>query len=475
MSRPSITQAEAWRVDDLRPLADRWEAEARALHARSTAAESVPGIAWTGQAAEAARNRMRSLRASADDIATALVLAAAAARDAADQLGAARQRVLAIAATARDEGYAVADDGDVSVIAPPSALLTLLAGGDAAVARDLQQRRATDLTRELTAALDALGAADTDAARDVREAFAVITAPTPTTPAAAVAPDGDAWADRIAANRLRVARELLDVSADSPRADLYRALLAEIDDPAGSGTRIDRQIVEFDPARDVLVELNGDLGTADHVAVLVPGMNTTLDGSATTTATARSFVTASAGDVAAITYLGGRFPQSDFLPLAVLDAADPRYALAMAPRLAAFSHDLERVVEGTGADVTVIGHSYGGAILGTAEVVGLTSDRTVYLAAAGSGVGVDDPSDWHNGNPSVTRYSMTAPGDPIQVVQHLGVHGVDPDEMPGVVRLDAGRYDDGRPVEGLPAHSDVLSDTESDAWRTVLAVITGDR
>ena len=475
MSRPGVARAETWRIDDLRSLADSWEAQATTLHARSTAAASVPGAEWTGRAADAARQRMQTLRTRADDIAMALVLAAAAARDAADQLGTARQHVLALSATARAEGYAVSDTGGVSVSAPPSELLTLLSGGDVTVARDLQLRRAVDLTRDLTTALDALGAADTDAAHDIAEAFAAATSATPTTPASAVAPDGNAWSERIVANRLRVARELLDTSAGSPRADLYRALLAEVDDPTGSGTRIDRQILEFDPTRDVLVELNGDLLTADHVAVLVPGMNTTLDGSAATTATARSFVTASAGDVAAITYLGGRFPQSDFLPLAVLDAADPRYALVMAPRLAAFSRELDLAVEGTGADVTVIGHSYGGAVVGTAEVVGLTSDRTLYLAAAGAGVGVDDPSDWHNGNPSVTRYSMTAPGDPIQVVQHLGVHGVDPDEMPGVVRLDAGRYDDGRPVEGLPAHSDVLSDTESDAWRTVLAVITGDR
>ena len=63
--------------------------------------------------------------------------------------------------------------------------------------------------------------------------------------------------------------------------------------------------------------------------------------------------------------------------------------------------------------VTYIGHSYGGSILGTAERLGLTADRTLYLEAAGAGVGVDDPSDWHNRNPDVLRFSMTAPLDPI--------------------------------------------------------------
>jgi hypothetical protein len=472
VTRPRVAQVTAWRVDDLWAIAERWEADADSLHSRTTAAASVPTTDWTGDAAHAARAGMAALRARADGCATALVLAAAAARDAAHQLGAAREEVLRLADTARAEGYTVGDDGDVVVTAPPTALLTLLAGGDAGVAKALQRRRATELTRQLTAALDAVGIADVDATHDVDEAFSA-SAPTATVPAAAIAPDD--WTHRITDNRLRIAGALLDEPGGTPRANLYRSLLAEIDDPAGSGARIDRQILDFDPGREVLVELTGDLRTADHVAVLVPGMNTTLDGSAATTATARAFVTATAGDVAAITYLGGPFPHSDVLPLAVLDAADPRYAAVMAPRLAAFSHELDRVVDATGADVTVIGHSYGGAIVGTAEVVGLTSDRTLYLAAAGAGIGVDDPSDWHNGNLSVTRYSMTAPGDPIQIVQQLGVHGVDPDEMPGVTRLDTGRYDDGRRVEGFDAHSDVLSETDSDAWRTVLAVITGQR
>ena len=152
---------------------------------------------------------------------------------------------------------------------------------------------------------------------------------------------------------------------------------------------------------------------------MVPGMNTTIEGSAANTKTARRFVSATRGEVAAITYLGGPFPRGDNVAAGVVDAADPRYALDMAPRLVAFSEDVDRTVDATGRDipVTYIGHSYGGSILGTAEVFGLTADRTLYLAAAGAGVGVDDPSDWHNRNPDVLRFSMTAPGDLIEVVQ----------------------------------------------------------
>ena len=96
---------------------------------------------------------------------------------------------------------------------------------------------------------------------------------------------------------------------------------------------------------------------------------------------------------------------------------------------------------------------------------------------AGAGVGVYGLQDWHNLNPHVLRFSMTAPGDPIQLVQGIpgGPHGADPDEMPGVIHLATGRYDDGRLMAGPRAHTDVVTVAASDSWRNVLAVITGDR
>lgn len=456
-----------WRTIDLEHLAESWESAGRLLHARVAAARSLPSATWTGAAADAARDRLRTWCADADATAVALVLAAAAARDGAAQLVTARDRVNDIAAVARDEGFDVTDYGEVRPSTEPPGLLVLLAGGDRDLATVLHRQRAVDLTRELTGALDRVAAADVDAATDIDEALSGVV----------VGADGP-WAPAIAANRIRIAEAVLEVdTATSPRLQLYRDLLAEVADPAGGDVRIDRRILQFDPAREILVELNGDLRTADHVAVLIPGMNTTLETSAAVTQTARRFVTATDGDVATITYLGGEFPHAAALPVAVLRAADPRYAFRMAPGLAEFSGRLDRSLDATGrdVDVTYIGHSYGGAVLGTAEVMGLTADRTLYVAAAGSGIGVDEPSDWHNGNPDVVRYSMTAPGDPIELVQTLGPHGADPDEMPGVIRLDAGNYDDGRRITGFESHSDVLDTQSSDAWRTVLAVITGER
>lgn len=525
MIRPSVSTACAWRPEALTGLADGWDEAARRLADRVEDARARAELSrqyWAGAAADAAREDALRIAADAAAVGRSLILASVAARDGADEIGRARAEVIGLVERARRDGFVVADDGSVTA-GEPQQLLVALAGGDAAVAAEMLSTTAAGMATRIGDALDRLGAADADAASDVGAAFAADrpTAPAATVPAGAwpvqaadvVAgwpamsqdriagqisamtsdqrdrlitefprqvgnTDGVPWPMRIAANRLNIANAIAAESgrdAESQRRiATYRGLLAEIDDPAGTGARIQRRILAFDPARASLVELNGDLSTARGVAVLVPGVNTTIDGSAANTATARRFVSATGGEVAVITYLGGPFPQVHDPAEVFLNAADAGYALDMAPRLVAFSEDVDRVV-GDGVPVTVIGHSYGGSIVGTAEVLGLTSDRTMFLAAAGSGVGVDDPGDWHNRNPDVIRFSMTAPGDFIELVQGIpaGPHGADPDEMPGVIRLCTGDYDDGGRVWGWDAHSGMLN-RPSDAWRTILTVIAGD-
>ena len=291
---------------------------------------------------------------------------------------------------------------------------------------------------------------------------------------------GDAerlWAALHADPALRTAAIVAHDRDALRRMAFYQGLLADVPDPTYLQRRIPRQILAFDPDRSSLIELSGDLGRARGVGVLIPGLNTTMETSADDVATARRFVAGAGGDVAMITYLGGRFPTGE-LAAGLADAADPRYAVDMAPRLVAFSEDVERTVDGLdrSVPVTYVGHSYGGSILGTAEGFGLTADRVIYVEAAGAGVGVHSPADWHNRNPDVLRFAMTAPGDWISIMQGIpaGPHGADPDAMPGVVPLAAGRRLDGWPMVGPTTHSDVLNEP-SDAWRNILAVITGDR
>lgn len=521
MTRPTVAQAEAWKPDELIKTADDWDAAAVDLQSHmDSVVRGIDGSRdfWTGSAADAARVHGETISSGGALATRCLIAAAVAARDGAEQMASAQSNLLDCVEAARAEGFTVADDGSATGGAT-SRLLVPLTGGNRALSCEV-------MTQRIVEALDRLGAADADTAKDITEALnpphapPVQTAPAGTWPVpladvvagwsaigrdriasqlAGMTPeqrqrlldefpkqvgntDGVPWAMRIAANRVNIAQAIADERrGDEPgskqRIGFYQGLLSEVDDPAGSGSRIDRQILAFDPERASLIELNGSLATAKSVAVMVPGLNTTVEGSAENTKTARRFVSATRGEVATITYLGGPFPRGGNTVMGVADAANPHYALQMAPRLVAFSEDVNRTVDATGRDipVTYIGHSYGGSIMGTAEVLGLTADRTLYLAAAGAGVGVDDQSDWHNRNPDVLRFSMTAPGDLIEAVQGVpgSPHGADPDEMPGVIHLPTGDYDDGRTMAGPNAHSDIVN-APSDSWRNILAVITGD-
>ena len=341
---PTLSQAQAWRPAALLEVADAWDQAVDDLIARvDTVVHSVDS--WSGEAADAAHQRAAVIAADGQALARSLVTAAVAARDGADQIAAAQADVLARVAAAHGEGFVVDEDGSVSVRADPPPLLVALSGGDPGLARDMQVVRAAELSSQIVDALERLGAADADAAHDIAEAFtssspgagAAPTVPAAAWPAmnqdsiadqiAAMTPDqrvrlvaefprqvgntdGVPWDMRVAANRINLAQAIIDTD-DPIRVALYRSLLGEVDDPAGGRQRVDRQIVAFDPARASLVELNGDLATAKSVAVLVPGMNTTIEGSAANTRTARRFVSATGGDVATITYLGGPFPRGN--------------------------------------------------------------------------------------------------------------------------------------------------------------------
>ena len=182
VTRPTVSQAEAWQPDSLRRLADDWDEAARSLAAHvDTVMREIRRSHefWTGATADAARDNARGITAAGDDAARRLVIASVAARDGADQIAAARASVLTRVAEARDGGFDVADDGTVSIRGGPPPLLVALSGGDPVVARDMLTMRAGELSKQITDALDRLGAADADAAGDIEEAFASSPLPGP--------------------------------------------------------------------------------------------------------------------------------------------------------------------------------------------------------------------------------------------------------------------------------------------------------
>ena len=217
LTRPTVSDAQAWQPNSLREAADSWQAAATDVHADIEIA--VQGVAsnqevWTGSAAEAARGEALALGRASDALARAMVMAAVAARDGADQITAARDRVLDLVSAAQSEGFAVADDGTVSMDDDPTPLLVALSGGDAGMARDLLASRADVLTRQIGDALDRLGAADADAAGDVEEAFDTPASRVPATVPAGVRPSGGVVADWPTMSQDRIADQIVSMSPE---------------------------------------------------------------------------------------------------------------------------------------------------------------------------------------------------------------------------------------------------------------------
>ena len=169
-----------------------------------------------------------------------------------------------------------------------------------------------------------------------------------------------------------------------------------------------------------------------------------------------------------VTWMGGALPEEVFV-----DAFSTAYATDLGPRLAAFT---ARMDSPAGAPVTVLGHSYGGSVVGAAEAAGMRADRVVHVESAGIGPGVNGVEDY--AHPDTDRYSMTAPGDPIVYAQTFGglVHGGNPDALAGVTRLETGWIDDQRRDQGMlqgPASHSGVFERETTAWVNMYNVITG--
>jgi hypothetical protein len=358
--------------------------------------------------------------------------------------------------------------------------------------------------------------------------------------------------DRFAASRVLVAADLAglheqrrsataqEVGRLDRRSAWEQRLLDEtvvLQHPDGTVTRHPHQLLQFDPAGDGrIVEVVGDVRQARHLAVFVPGTGSDLDRYPGTFARMTPFA-AARSDLAVVVWQGADHPDQPFddgapsvgelVRSAWDDQDDPgesaRRARAWArehvlaaglrdaadtagPALARDVAGLRAAAPGPASDLTVLGHSYGGSIVGAAELHGMTTDRVVHIASAGAYV--DDVGDYPASAARTQRFSMTAYDDPIRLSQGhdmtdagprlrqllppvldpltLGPpqlaaeafgpapqvgHGLDPDLLPGVVRLDTGVHDDGSLVSG---HSGMFTE-HSTAWRNLLAVMTRGR
>ncbi|WP_333619226.1 hypothetical protein [Dietzia sp.] len=302
------------------------------------------------------------------------------------------------------------------------------------------------------------------------------------------------WDTRIAANAISVRaasqRERLAGRAGTILIGRFDAMDRLRPDPV-TGVASRRRFVAFDPAGPgTMIELVGSIPAATGLLLYVPGTGTNLEMSHVNTEVAEHFVEAGRGRLACLVFLGGKFPQNMWA-----ESGDPVFTLAMAPLVAEFSWDVQEHLRavgreggdsGTGSDrgpgaasplpVTVVGHSFGGGVVGTAETLGLYADRVAYVASPSAGIGVTSASQWRNTAPAVRRYSLTVPGDPIELMQiRNGLrypNSSDIDIMDGVRRLDTGFYSSGEVLFGTRGHGGVF-DRDADAFWQIAAVVLG--
>lgn len=307
--------------------------------------------------------------------------------------------------------------------------------------------------------------------------------------------DGVPLATRISANDINIRNALAtEIAADRGSGSRARKLTEMLTPVDGSS----RTFVSFSNTKvGQSIELIGTIDSSTrNVAVYVPGTNTNLNGSRSNYESARNLHRRSGASV--FLHLDDRLPQkmghenwrrnlavaavspASAVGLEATDlhgsAADAGPAKAMGADLVAFGRELDTEIAAVapGASTTYLGHSYGGVVVGTAEQLGLRADRVVYASSAGSGA-LDMP--WHNANPNVARYSITAPGDYIHVVQSVERFGPDPDTLPDVTRLDTGVYGPskgGGLVAGASAHGGYWDDPDSTAFANLVAVVAGE-
>jgi hypothetical protein len=255
----------------------------------------------------------------------------------------------------------------------------------------------------------------------------------------------------------------------------------------------DRQLLDVDPdanrGRGAWSELVGTIdGRTEVVGILVPGSAAFIDSDNFSKYHQRAadLVDESEGRLALVIWAFGEFPQG------WVQGAITGYQRSLGRSLALFSHELRAELArelgpDNGVRMVAAGHSFGGAVVGAAERHGLDADVVLHIASAGMGE-VADPH--HYPEPERPRYSMTAPGDLIGLVQGLPLppglgHGPDPDTFRCVVRLPTGNLPDdpaaldelgeplgeraGQLIDGFSSHSDVFI-RYSDAWWQIYQV-----
>lgn len=290
----------------------------------------------------------------------------------------------------------------------------------------------------------------------------------------------DGMHERVAAQeRKRLMDEIDDADA---LAEKYRGFLEQeitwVDEHGVFHSEKGARVVVFDPSQEAIATYHGPIDpvTRDipqwiqNVAIHVPGTTTNIGSWGGPDGFGRNVYNATS-NTAVFVWAGGPLPQT------IPDATDASYSQDLSTKLVAFR---EGLVMPSGADVIVMGHSYGGAVVGLAEEAGLRADRVLYIAGAGMGDGVSSVADFPNTGDK-PHYSMLSRSDiVVGLIQDLPMHGQSPvRDGSGVIRLETGFTDaddfDSPDIEStgpIQSHSSLMQ-PGSTSFENIIGVVEG--
>ncbi|ONF67458.1 alpha/beta hydrolase [Amycolatopsis keratiniphila] len=234
---------------------------------------------------------------------------------------------------------------------------------------------------------------------------------------------------------------------------------------------------------------NGDVDTAEHVAVFTPGMNSTVDGNmrgyvddmdGVARSAERILATQGGGSVATVTWIGYE-PSTFDDPASLMGLATAENVDVGADKLAKFDQGIN-ASRPTDPHLTALGHSQGSIVTGISLThAGTGVDDAVVFGSPGvaNNFGTDNTA--HDLKvPEGHAYNIKAEGDAVaQYVPETWRYGRAPYAMEGMNQLsaDAAVGADGAPLAASQGHSEYTKTmpggADSTSKHNIAAVVAG--
>nr|WP_225953471.1 alpha/beta hydrolase [Kibdelosporangium phytohabitans] len=222
---------------------------------------------------------------------------------------------------------------------------------------------------------------------------------------------------------------------------------------------------------------NGNIDTADHVAVFTPGLTSTVNGSLDGYDQSMADLRhrseeelaryGDGGKVATVTWIGYQAPQLSAHGLLFDDntVLDDHSAEEGARKLAPFLNGID-AARATDPHMTALGHSYGSTTTGIALRQNTGVDNAVFYGSPGLGTNNADEINV----PTGSSYYIEARND---AVGDFGYFGIDPSHMDGVNHVSAKgtTLPDGRHLSESTGHSAYMADKSTSQYN--LSVVVG--